>query len=164
MRKPVMPSLLRLLAGPLLVTAFIVQHTCPCLAYSVLTHEAIIDAEWDDQIQPLLLQRFPKATPEQLREAHAYAYGGCVIQDMGYYPFSSRFFSHLMHYVRSGDFVQALFEESRDINDYAFALGALSHYVADIQGHSLAVNRSVALLYPGLHKKYGDWITWEDSP
>jgi len=130
----------------------------------VLTHEAIIDAEWDDQIKPLLLERFPNATPEQLREAHAYAYGGCVIQDMGYYPFGSRFFSHLTHYVRSGDFVQALFEESRDINDYAFALGALSHYVADIQGHSLAVNRAVPLLYPALRNKYGDWMTWEESP
>jgi Zinc dependent phospholipase C len=134
------------------------------LGYSVLTHEAIIDAEWDDQIKPLLLERFPNATPEQLRKAQAYAYGGCVIQDMGYYPFGSRFFSHLTHYVRSGDFVQALFEESRDINDYAFALGALSHYIADIDGHSLAVNRSVPLLYPGLREKYGDWMTWEESP
>lgn len=136
----------------------------PCLAYSVLTHQAIIDAEWEATLKPLLLARFPNATPEQLHQAQAYAYGGCVIQDMGYYPFGSRFFSHLTHYVRSGDFVQALFEEARDINDYAFALGALSHYDADIYGHSLAVNRAVALLYPGLHKKYGEWITWEESP
>jgi zinc dependent phospholipase C len=141
-----------------------VCFTRPSLGYSVLTHEAIIDAEWDDQIQPLLLKRFPQASAEQLREAHAYAYGGCVIQDMGYYPFGSRFFSHLTHYVRSGDFVQALFEESRDINDYAFALGALSHYSADVEGHSIAVNRSVGLLYPRLHRRYGDWITWEESP
>jgi zinc dependent phospholipase C len=132
--------------------------------YSVLTHEAIIDAEWDKQIVPLLLQRFPNATSEQLREAHAYAYGGSVIQDLGYYPFGSPFFSHLTHYVRSGDFVEALFEQSQDINDYAFALGALSHYVADIEGHSVAVNRSVALLYPRLHREHGDWITWEESP
>jgi hypothetical protein len=83
---------------------------------------------------------------------------------MGYYPFGSHFFSHLTHYVRSGDFVQALFEESRDINDYAFALGALSHYVADVQGHALGVNRSVPLLYPELHRKYGDVMTWEQSP
>jgi hypothetical protein len=110
------------------------------------------------------LNAFPTRPVEQLREAQAYAYGGCVIQDMGYYPFGSRFFSHPTHYVRSGDFVQALFEESRDINDYAFALGALSHYVADIDGHSLAVNRSVPLLYPGLREKYGDWMTWEESP
>ena len=75
-----------------------------------------------DQIRPLLLERFPNATTEQLREAHAYTYGGCVIQDMGYYPFGSRFFSHLTHYVRSGDFVRALFEESKDINDYAWEL------------------------------------------
>lgn len=138
---------------------------CPSSSgYAVVTHEAIIDAEWDDVIAPLLLKRFPNASPEQLREAHAYAYGGSVIQDMGYYPFGSRFFSHLTHYVRSGDFVQALFEESRDINDFAFALGALSHYCADIQGHTLAVNRCVALLYPRIHKKYGDSVTWEESP
>jgi Zinc dependent phospholipase C len=157
-------TLLRLLASSTLVFASTFCLPRPSFGYSVLTHEAIIDAEWDDQIKPLLLERFPNATPEQLREAQAYAYGGCVIQDMGYYPFGSRFFSHLTHYVRSGDFVQALFEESRDINDYAFALGALSHYVADIDGHSLAVNRSVPLLYPGLREKYGDWMTWEESP
>jgi len=133
-------------------------------AYSVLTHEAIIDSEWPDQIEPLLRARFPNATPAQLHEAHAYAYGGSVIQDLGYYPFGSRFFSHLTHYVRSGDFVEALFEEAKNIDDYAFALGALSHYLADIRGHSMAVNRSVALLYPRLHQKYGNWITWEESP
>lgn len=136
----------------------------PARAYSVLTHEAIVDAEWKSVLVPLMLARFPSATAAQLKEAHAYAYGGCVIQDMGYYPFSSRFFSHLTHYVRSGDFVQALFEESKDLDDFAFALGALSHYEADIDGHSIAVNRSVSLLYPRLHREYGDWITWEESP
>lgn len=136
----------------------------PLQGYAVLTHEAIIDSEWDDQILPLLRARFPNATDAQLKEAHAYAYGGSVIQDMGYYPFGSRFFSHLAHYVRTGDFVEALFDESRDLDDYAFALGALSHYAADIEGHSIAVNRSVPLLYPRLHREYGNWITWEDSP
>jgi hypothetical protein len=136
----------------------------PCFGYSVIMHEAIIDAEWDSRIMPFLLERFPKATPEELREAKSYAYGGSVIQDLGYYPFSHNFFSHLTHYVRSGDFVQALFEESHDINDYAFALGALSHYSADIQGHSVGVNRVVPLLYPKLRKKYGDTMTWEESP
>jgi hypothetical protein len=127
-------------------------------------HQAIIDAEWEDQIRPFLLQRFPHATPDELREAKSYAYGGSVIQDLGYYPFGSHFFSHLTHYVRSGDFVQALFQESRDINDYAFALGALSHYSADIEGHSLGINRAVPLLHPKLARRYGDIMTWEDSP
>ena len=157
-------SSLRLLTCSALVLASALCVTRTCFGYAVIMHEAILDAEWDDQIKPLLLERFPNATIEQLHEAHAYAYGGCVIQDMGYYPFGSGFFSHLTHYVRSGDFVQALFEESRDINDYAFALGALSHYVADIDGHSLAVNRAVPLLYPRLREKYGDWMTWEESP
>jgi hypothetical protein len=71
--------------------------------YSVLTHEAIIDSTWDSAIRPLLLQRFPAATPDELTQAHAYAYGGCIIQDLGYYPFGSKFFSDLTHYVRSGD-------------------------------------------------------------
>ena len=30
-------------------------------AYSVLTHEAIIDSAWDSDLKPLLLRRFPYA-------------------------------------------------------------------------------------------------------
>lgn len=150
--------------GVSLFILFLPCLTRPCFAYSVVMHEAIIDAEWDNQIRPILLKRYPLATAADLRQAKSYAYGGSVIQDMGYYPLSGRFFSHLTHYVRSGDFVQALIDESTDINDYAFALGALSHYSADIKGHSLGVNRAVPLLYPRLSKKYGDYMTWEDSP
>ena len=135
-----------------------------CEGYSVLTHEAIIDAAWKDSIAPLLLTRFPDATPEQLLQAHAYAYGGAIIQDLGYYPFGSRFFSDLTHYVRSGDFVLALIEESKDLNEYAFALGALSHYAADTSGHQLATNRAVAMMYPGLAKKYGPVVTYQEKP
>ena len=142
----------------------IVFLALPCSGYSVIMHEAIVDAEWDYRIVPFLRQRFPNATSDELRQAKSYAYGGSVIQDLGYYPLGSHFFSHLTHYVRTGDFVQALFQESKDINDYAFALGALSHYSADIKGHSLGINRAVPLLYPRLRRKYGDVMTWEDSP
>ncbi len=135
-----------------------------CAGYSVLTHEAIIDAAWKDGIVPVLLCRFPNATPEELLQAHAYAYGGAIIQDMGYYPFGSQFFSDLTHYVRSGDFVLALIEESKDLDEYAFALGALSHYAADTSGHELATNRAVAIMYPGLAKKYGSVVTYEEKP
>jgi hypothetical protein len=135
-----------------------------CEGYSVLTHEAIIDAAWKDGIAPLLLSRFPDATPEELLQAHAYAYGGAIIQDLGYYPFGSRFFSDLTHYVRSGDFVLALIEESKDLNEYAFALGALSHYAADTSGHELATNPGVAIMYPGLAKKYGPVVTYQEKP
>jgi hypothetical protein len=96
-------------------------------AYSVLTHEAIVDSTWDSAIKPLLLKRFPTATPENLTAAHAYAYGGCIIQDLGYYPFGSKFFSDLTHYVRSGDFILNMIRESQDIDEYAFALGTLAH-------------------------------------
>jgi hypothetical protein len=126
-----------------------------CAGYSILTHEAIIDAAWKDSIEPLLLKRFPNATSEDLLKAHAYAYGGAIIQDPGYYPFGNRFFSDLAHYVRRGDFVQALIDESSDLNEYAFALGALAHYAADNSGHRLATNLSVAILYPELAHKYG---------
>ncbi len=136
----------------------------PSFGYSVIMHEAMIDSEWDSKIRPYLLERFPQATPEEFRTAKSYAYGGSVIQDLGYYPLSNQFFSHLTHYVRSGDFVESLFKESRDINEYAFALGALSHYCADIHGHSIGVNRAVPLLYPKLGRKYGSEMTWEDSP
>ena len=110
------------------------------------------------------MQRFPSATREELQQAHAYAYGGAIIQDMGYYPFGSRFFSDLTHYVRSGDFVLALIAESRDLNEYAFALGALAHYAADTEGHPLATNLSVALMYPKLAKKYGSVVTYHQKP
>ncbi len=128
-------------------------------AYSVLTHEEIVDLLWTDQIQPLLLTRFPGLTPDQITEAHAYAYGGAVIQDLGYYPFGSREFSDLVHYVRSGDFVRELLLESQNADEYAFALGALSHYAADIAGHP-AVNRSVAIAYPKLQAKYGKSVRY----
>jgi len=137
----------------------------PCgTCYSVLTHEAIIDAAWKDGIAPLLLNRFPDSSPQDLMQAHAYAYGGAIIQDLGYYPFGSHFFSDLTHYVRSGDFVLALIAESRDLNEYAFALGALSHYAADTSGHELATNRAVAIVYPGLAKKYGPIVTYQEKP
>jgi hypothetical protein len=135
-----------------------------CAGYSILTHEAIIDAEWKDGIAPLLLKRFPGATPEELLQAHAYAYGGSIIQDLGYYPFGSKFFSDLTHYVRSGDFVLALIEESTNLNEYAFALGALSHYASDTSGHPLATNLAVAILYHQLAKKYGPVVTYEEKP
>jgi Zinc dependent phospholipase C len=122
--------------------------------YSVLTHEEIVDLAWTSEIRPLLLHRFPDLTEDQIKEAHAYAYGGSVIQDLGYYPFGSKDFSNLVHYVRSGDFVSELLLESQDANEYAFALGALSHYAADISGHP-AVNEAVAIQYPKLRAKYG---------
>jgi len=138
---------------------------CSCLVsgYSVLTHEQVVDLMWKDQIQPLLLKRFPAATEQDLQKAHAYAYGGCVLQDMGYYPFGNKFFSDLVHYVRSGDFVEALLEDSSDLNEYAFALGALSHYSSDNSGHP-TINRVVALEFPKLRKKYGDTVTYADDP
>ena len=132
--------------------------------YSVLSHEAIIDSSWKDSIQPLLLKRFPQATPDDLLHARAYAYGGCIIQDMGYYPFGSKFFSDLVHYARSGDFVADLIAESQDINEYAFSLGALAHYAADTTGHPLGVNTAVALMYPKLRRKFGPIVTYEDNP
>jgi hypothetical protein len=133
-------------------------------SYSVLTHEAIIDSTWDSAIQPLLLQRFPAATADELLQAHAFAYGGCIIQDLGYYPFGSKFFSNLTHYVRAGDFVLNLIADSQDLDDYAFALGALSHYAADNNGHPMAVNQVVPMFYPELGVKYGKRVTYADDP
>ena len=132
--------------------------------YSVLTHEAIVDSLWDASIQKMLVARFPAATPEELEEAHAYVYGGCILQDMGYYPFSSKFFSDLTHYVRSGDFIVALIHESQDLNEYAFALGALAHYAADDSGHRLATNLAVPILYPELGTRFGKTVTYWDNP
>jgi hypothetical protein len=128
-------------------------------AYSVLTHEEIVDLLWTGEIRPLLLKRFPELTEDQIKEAHAYAYGGAVIQDLGYYPFGSTEFSDLVHYVRTGDFVRELLLESQDADEYAFALGALAHYVSDIDGHP-AVNQAVAIQYPKLRAKYGSSVRY----
>ncbi len=133
-------------------------------AYSVLSHEANIDALWDGTIAPMLRARFPKASPEEVLVARGYAYGGCVIQDLGYYPFGSKFFSNLLHYVRTGDFVEVMIREATDIDEYAFALGALGHYAADNGGHPLATNLAVALMYPKLRAKFGSNVTYEQSP
>ena len=148
------------------IIAVVLLLGCPSESsgYAVLAHEAVIDSVWADNIRPLLLKRFPDATREQLKEAHGYAYGGAIIQDMGYYPHGSFFFSDLTHYVRSGDFVAALLRDSKDVDGYAFALGALAHYAADNVGHAIGVNRAVPLLYPKLEKKYGDTVTYEDDP
>jgi hypothetical protein len=153
----IIPATGRLLLAVLISTSL-------SYGYTVLTHEAIIDSVWDASLQKLLLKRFPNATPEELLQAHAYAYGGCVIQDLGYYPFSSRFFSDLTHYVRSGDFITALLRDSKDLNEYAFALGALEHYAADTEGHRIATNRAVPMLYPELRRKYGNDVTYWDNP
>jgi len=133
-------------------------------AYSVFTHEELIDLAWSDSIRPLLLARFPGATEDQLREAHSFAYGGSAIQDMGYYPFGRQFFSTLTHYVRSGDFIAWLFRNARTLDEYAFAIGALSHYLGDSIGHAHAVNPATALEFPKLMRKFGDTVTYEESP
>jgi hypothetical protein len=132
-------------------------------AYSVLTHEEVIDLVWKDNLVPLLKKRFPDATDDDLKKAHAFAYGGSLVQDMGYYPFGSKYFSDLTHYVRSGDFIINLLKESSDLNEYAFALGALAHYSADNSGHP-TVNKAVAIEFPELRRKYGDVVTYEDNP
>lgn len=147
------------LARTVITFLFLLLCSRALFAYSVLTHEEIVDLAWTSDIRPLLLQRFPGLTDDQLREAHAYAYGGSVIQDLGYYPFGSPAFSNLVHYVRSGDFVVELIRQSQDPDEYAFALGALSHYVADIEGHP-AVNAAVALRYPKLRAKYGKYVRY----
>jgi hypothetical protein len=136
----------------------------PVWGYSVLTHEAIIDSLWIGVLKPVLLKRFPDATEEQLQEAHAYTYGGCVIQDLGYYPFGNHVFSDMVHYVRTGDFIQALLDESRNVDEYAFALGAVAHYGADVDGHAIAVNRAVPVLFPKLRKRFGNKVTYADDP
>jgi len=135
----------------------------PTKAYSVLTHEALIDASWDKTILPLLKYKYPAATDQDLKMAHAYAYGGCLIADMGYFPFGSVYFTNLAHYVRSGDFVQNLISESENLDEYAFALGSLCHYMADKYGHSLATNRTVPIVYPEMKKKFGPVVTYEED-
>lgn len=131
--------------------------------YGIYSHGELIDLVWDDSIRPLLIQRFPGITGAELTRAHSYAYGGCTIQDLGYYPLGPGFFSDLTHYVRSGDFVAALLRDASNADELAFAVGALSHYVGDVYGHAEAVNLSVGQAFPGLGRKYGTIITFEQA-
>jgi hypothetical protein len=144
------------------IVAFLACVSVLGRAYSVLTHEEIVDLLWKDQIVPILVVRFPNATPDEIKQAHAFAYGGSLVQDMGYYPFGSQYFSNLVHYVRTGDFVMALLDQSTDIDEYAFALGALAHYASDICGHPV-INEVVAREFPKLRRKYGNEVTYADN-
>jgi Zinc dependent phospholipase C len=132
-------------------------------AYSVTSHQAIIDVVWESNIKPAIRKRFPNAGEEEIDAGQAYAYGGAIIQDLGYYPYGSPLFSDLTHYIRSGDFILALLRDSRDVSEYSFALGAMAHYAADNNGHRVGVNRAVPILYPKLKKKYGDSVSYEDD-
>ena len=142
------------------VVALLALLPRPAAAYSVLSHEALIDAAWDGQIVPLLRKRYPNAAATAVQGARAYAYGGSLIQDLGYYPFGSRLFSNLLHYVRSGDFVEGLLREATDVNELAFALGALAHHASDNAGHSIAVNRAVPIMYPKVRREHGDEVLY----
>ncbi|MBC8054907.1 MAG: zinc dependent phospholipase C family protein [Sphingobacteriaceae bacterium] len=132
-------------------------------AYSLLTHEAIIDVSWAKSIQPLLLLKYPKTSPEQLLEAHSYAYGGAIMPDVGYSPFGSMIYTDFVHNVRSGDYVNALLEEAETLNEYAFALGSLAHYMADNYGHLLGTNVAVPLMYPKIKHEFGEVVTYADD-
>jgi hypothetical protein len=132
--------------------------------FALLSHEAIIDATWEKTIKPLLKQKYPFSTEEQLKEARSYLYGGSLIPDIGYYPFGSLFFTHLVHYVRSGDFVNAVLNEAQNIDEYAFGLGLLCHYNADKYGHSLGTNVALPILFPKMGEKYGKSVTYEEAP
>lgn len=132
-------------------------------AYSILTHEAIIDAGWEKSIKPLLKKKFPQATDADLKLAHSYAYGGSLMADIGYSPYGSTYFTNLIHYVRTGDFVENLLSEAQNINEYAYALGALCHYMADAYGHSIGTNLVVPMVYPKVGEKYGKVVTYEED-
>ena len=135
----------------------------PAGAYSLLTHEQLIDLTWQSSIVPLLLSRYPTLTPAEIEHARAYAYGGCVIQDIGYYPFGDPFFSNLTHYVRSGDFVVNLFRNAGNADELAFAIGALSHYIGDSVGHANAINLAVPIEFPKLAAKYGKSVNYAEG-
>src|ERR1700761_9241704 len=157
-------SYLTFLTCGLLIWLLILPPGQFLFGYSVLTHQQMIDLAWGKSIKPLLLERYPQTTAAQLRDAQAYAYGGCEIQDAGYYPFGNQFFSDLLHYIRTGDFVASLIRNSRNVDELAFALGALSHYVGDSIEHNDAVNPSTAIEFKSLEQKYGPVVTYDESP
>ena len=155
---------LRSVLGFLVLVCGVLLTPRPVAAYSVLAHEALVDSAWEDVITPLLRQKFPQATAEEIAASRAFAYGGSVIQDLGYYPFGSHFVTNLLHYVRSGDFVETMVRDSQTLEEFAFALGALAHYASDNAGHPIATNRAVPLMYPKVRAEHGDVVTYAQDP
>ncbi len=158
-----MLRLLKFLFRPALALFVLLIGSAESKAYSLLAHEAIIDASWQITTVPILKQKYPGLTADQIKLAHSYAYGGALVADMGYMPFGNAFFTDLLHYVRSGDFVENLLKNAKDVNEYAFAMGAMSHYMADKYGHSMATNRNIPLIYPKLQQKFGDVVTYNED-
>jgi hypothetical protein len=146
------------------VVLFLLLRPDNATAYSVLTHEALIDIAWKPTIVPILKQRYPAATDSEIEAAHAYAYGGAISPDMGYYPFGNHLFSDLVHYVRNGDFIVTLQKEARNVREHAFAFGMLAHYIADRFGHELGVNRAEPIVFPKLREEFGQTVTYEQAP
>jgi hypothetical protein len=146
------------------LSLFFVLTASISFGYSILTHEALIDVNWEKVLLPFLKQKYPGSTEAELKEAHAYAYGGAVAPDMGYFPRGSKLFTNLVHYVRSGDFVMALLHDAQDLNEYAFALGVLCHYYADKYGHRIGINPGVPITYPKVEKEFGDVVTYGEDP
>src|SRR5215471_17308692 len=142
-----------------LAVAALLAAASPASGFSVLTHQAVVDACWDTSVVPALRQRFPRATKDEIERSRAFAHGGSHIPDLGYFPLGSRLFTDLLHYVRPGDFFTSLTKNASTLDEYAFALGALSHFVTDDIGHPLATNATVAEVYPELRRKYGDRVT-----
>src|SRR6185436_13822189 len=159
-----LPSFVRRIAAILTLTCAVLSSAPPASAYSVFAHQDVVDAVWDRDIVPLLHARFKGITDADVTAARAYAYGGALIQDLGYYPFGSHLFTNLTHYVRTGDFVLSLIRNAADVDGYAFALGALAHYASDNAGHPMAVNRAVPLMYPKVRAKVGDRALYVDNP
>ncbi|TPE45258.1 zinc dependent phospholipase C family protein [Pontibacter mangrovi] len=147
----------------LALLALALVPTSPAKAYGVLTHQAVIDASWETSLKPLLQRRYPYASEADLKKAHAYAYGGSIVQDMGYYPFGNTFFTDLTHYVRSGDFVESLLRHADTVEELGFALGAMAHFYSDTYGHPIGTNRAVPLVYPKVRQEYGDTVTYADD-
>jgi Zinc dependent phospholipase C len=163
-RGQAIPTLRRTILLKTVASVGLLLAAAPAVPYSVQSHQELIDLAWKQSIRPILLKHYPTLTEAQLQEAHAYAYGGCAIQDFGYYPFGNGFFSDLTHYVRSGDFVVSLLRNAHTADELAFAIGSLSHYIGDTVGHSVAVNLSVPVEFPKLKKKYGPNVNYAENP
>jgi hypothetical protein len=149
---------------PRLLVLALLLGAKPAAGFSALAHQAIVDSCWARGIAPVLEGHYPGATAAQLATARSFAYGGALLQDLGYFPGNAAFFSYLTHYVRTGDFVRALLDEARDRNELAFALGALAHYVADTEGHPTGANAVTELVFPKLRAHLGEGIPFAQAP
>jgi len=123
----------------------------------VLTHEEIVETCSARRNSPPLAQEIPRPHRTANQGAHAYAYGGAVIQTSAITRFGHVESVIWVHTSQWG-FRDRDAQDSQDANEYALRWARVAHYASDI-----TVTRGeppVAIEYPKLRAKFGDSVRY----